>query len=657
MRLLLPLLLLVFSAAAAQNKALSFEEKRKRIERFANAQPDSVFIEATALLNEAKKSGTKAQLAKAQSTMALVKVYLSAIEDAKALNEKSLAFHQKTGDAAELAKNHFNLGVISERQSDYIGSIQNLLKAISYAKKSKDYVLIQKSYRGLAMSSLDQQNMDKALEYCQKSLEYQRFKKDGNQKAYALAAMGEVYRMKGDLPKANQYFQFAFDQFGAAHDEFGQAWVLTNWSLCHDLVKMTEMALEAQKIWNYAGPENTMSIMNLGNIGYNFMLIACNDSLVKTIRHPLIPKNAPSLLAEGEKYLRRSLAIAKKKKNRNAMVHHGANLSGVLYMRENFKSAYDELNKSFILYDSLYSQENKNKIAALESEKKLLVRDEKIRLDKLTLANKEKQKWYLIGGLVLLGVIGLLLFNQSRNRRKTNEKLTSLNEDLDRKNASLDQANKVNARFFGILNHDLRRPVYNLIHFLQLQKESPDILDEKTKKTIEAQNITSAENLLKSMEDLLLWSKSQMENFRPKPENVSVQSVFDDVARHFSGEQTVTIRYENPKDLLLFTDRNYLATVVRNLTGNAVTALSATPDPLIVWRAARADGKIELSITDNGPGMAKDQYRALYDETEVVGIKTGLGLHLIRDLANAIGCVITVESAPGKGSVFTLTFS
>ena len=61
-----------------------------------------------------------------------------------------------------------------------------------------------------------------------------------------------------------------------------------------------------------------------------------------------------------------------------------------------------------------------------------------------------------------------------------------------------------------------------------------------------------------------------------------------------------------------------------------------------------------LSVTDNGKGASQEQFKALYDEKEVVGIKSGLGLHLIRDLAKAIHCEITVDSKLGEGTTFTL---
>jgi signal transduction histidine kinase len=61
-----------------------------------------------------------------------------------------------------------------------------------------------------------------------------------------------------------------------------------------------------------------------------------------------------------------------------------------------------------------------------------------------------------------------------------------------------------------------------------------------------------------------------------------------------------------------------------------------------------------LSVADNGPGASPEQLGALYSGEAAIGIKTGLGLHLIRDLAKAIGCTISARSDTGKGMMFSL---
>ncbi|WP_276378931.1 ATP-binding protein [Flavobacterium sp. H4147] len=350
-----------------------------------------------------------------------------------------------------------------------------------------------------------------------------------------------------------------------------------------------------------------------------------------------------------------------------------ASVNALNYDKEFFVTINKKLSQSYAAlglwkeayyYNEIYSKYNdemmqesaKQNIANAEARYQNKTKQQKIQnlstentIKNIQISEAKKQRLFLISGLALVGIIGLLLFRQSQIRKKTNKKLQLLNQELD-------EANKIKARFFSILNHDLRSPVSNLIHFLHLQKESPELIDEETAQRMQTKIISGAENLLSSMEDILLWSKGQMENFKPHFKEIPVETVFEETRKHFSSIDNISISFENPENIVLNTDENYLKTIIRNLTGNAIKALDKTKNPSIIWKAGQKDHQFYLSITDNGPGGTQEKFKALYDESEVIGIKSGLGLHLIRDLANAINCKIEVCSKPGLGTTFTIKF-
>ena len=322
-------------------------------------------------------------------------------------------------------------------------------------------------------------------------------------------------------------------------------------------------------------------------------------------------------------------------------------ISAAQKLKGNYIKALEATETSMAYKDSIYNTENKETIKNLEDQRTIDLKNKELQLNRITLESKEKQKWFLISGLAFLAIIGSLLLYQNRSRKKTNEKLQLLNDELD-------AANKTKTRFFSILNHDLRSPVTNLIHFLHLQKETPELLDTESKKRLENKTISSAENLLNSMEDMLLWSKGQMENFKPQPKKIYVAAVFEDTKKHFGSEEKVKIIFENQTEIQLHTDENYLKTIIRNLTGNAIKATEKVENSTIIWKAWQENNQTFLSVTDNGKGASQEAFKALYDEKEVVGIKTGLGLHLIRDLAKAINCEIAVDSKQNEGTTITL---
>lgn len=403
---------------------------------------------------------------------------------------------------------------------------------------------------------------------------------------------------------------------------------------------------QSKAIWDRENPSYLLAVSNILGLAEEYIKLSQSDSLYQESALGISKKQ---LLVDAEKYLADAVNYSKQSNVQQNLMFAYGKLSELEDARGNYKKALEYINLNYEIYISIFSQENKNKIATLESKQKLLAKDKEIAIKKLILQQKQKQQWYFIGVIFLLAIIGGLLFYQSRNRKIINQKLQLLNSELD-------QANNTKTRFLGILNHDLRSPVSNLIDYLYLQKESPDLLNDETKNRIEKSTLAAAENLLNSMEDILQWSKSQMENFKPQARNVSVNSVFEDTQTHFSGVEGINLVFENPDNIQIQTDENYLKTILRNLTGNAVKALAGTENPTIIWKAFHEKNITCLSITDNGPGATKEQFKALYDDKEVVGINSGLGLHLIRDLAKAIDCRITVDTKIGFGTTILLVF-
>jgi len=325
-------------------------------------------------------------------------------------------------------------------------------------------------------------------------------------------------------------------------------------------------------------------------------------------------------------------------------------------LSENSDRAYLYLNTYTLAKDTLLKETAKKNIANAEARYQNNVKLQEIRSLKaentIHQLEEEKSKSQItVLLLVLLMVVGIsgFIYYKSKERKKTNEKLQQLN-------AELDEANQVKARFFGILNHDLRSPLANLIHLLELKKENDHAIDQATIIRLENQSIDSAQNLLISMEDMLLWGKGQMSNFEPQMKPISVEVLFRYIASYFESETKIAFSFENSNDLKLISDENILKTILRNLTSNAIKALVRVEHPSIRWSARHDDDFTYLTITDNGHGVSKDHLKALYDETEVVGVKNGLGLHLIRDLSGIVDCNIELESSTPNGTTFCLRF-
>lgn len=589
---------------------------------------------------------TKVDSLKVKALLKLAYAYrLNDFEKGMGFADEALKLAQKIKWERGLAVCYNNIGngyLDSGKHSEALGYY---LKSLEYSKKhfSSRHVTLM----NISNIYLREKNFDLSKKYINESYKIAQKTDDIKTVGACYYQMGLIARDEEQKEKSKAYFEKALKIFRKENSVFHIA-ELTNFlaEVTPNYKLKMNYLLESKTIWDTIAPDYLSAVNNKINLSTTYLELYNNEDL----RKKYSTKSKTELLTEAEDMLRKAAQYSEASNVQQNLMDSYGRLADVYALKKQHKEAYDYLVKHHNLRDSIFSQERKNKMATLESQKEIELRDKQIQLNKLTLETKEREKWLYIGGILLLATIGTLLFYQSRNRRKTNEKLQLLN-------AELDNANKTKSRFFSILNHDLRGPVSNLIHFLHLQKENPELLDEENKKRLENKTISGAENLLSSMEDLLLWSKGQMEHFAPQPNHLFISKIFDDTEKHFSSEENVAISFENLQNIELFSDENYLKTIIRNLTGNALKALEKTAEPAINWKAWKEHNSIYLSVSDNGEGIHQEQFKALYDDKEVIGIKSGLGLHLIRDLAKAIDCEITVDSKPNEGTTFTLKFN
>ena len=591
------------------------------------------------------KFSNQKEIQKAETSKNIASYYKKKSQYYKAIEYQQKAqslFENTKMSSSEKSKNialcNQNIGSNYFLIGDHKKAMDYYIKAYKVIPENIDLLL---NIQGVFSS---QDNYEKAFFYAEKAMEVAYKTKDISNLDRIWGIKSDIYLNQKDSVNGFKALEKSIEYSKKENDFEQLAITYTNYAdLLKDSSKKIDLYLKAKYLWDKYHPNNLLAISNGISIANFYRNSVDKPELLKEnniTRQEAIQKAETILLQQIENCKR----INHKGKNLQYSLEC---LSYVYELKTDYKKANDYFKECVYLYDSLNSIDSKNKILNIEASYNLAQKDKEIQLNQKIIEQEKKQKWFYIFGIGLLAIIGGLLFYQSRNRKKTNEKLQLLNSELD-------QANKTKTRFFSILNHDLRSPVANLIHFLHLQKDSPELLDEETKNRMQNKTITGAENLLSSMEDILLWSKGQMENFKPQPKKVAVNQLFDDTKKVFSGYQKIKFEYQNPDNIAIFTDENYLKTIIRNLTSNAINVFTTTQNPTIIWKAWQENGISYLSVTDNGPGASKEQFKALYDDKEVVGIKTGLGLHLIRDLAKAIDCEISVDSKIDIGTTFTL---
>jgi signal transduction histidine kinase len=545
------------------------------------------------------------------------------------------------------AKYLFELGQIFSNESNYENASSNFYKALEIYKKINHKIKIADCKKNIGVIKFYQKDLTGAEHLFNEAIDVYAANGLYVQCGNCYKNMGDVALLQKDTTKCKKNYEIALQYSTRTKDSIGLACIYSNLAIANWYQGNTNFTdlQKARDIWEKVSPYHTLSVMNLGNLGVHYLARVQNDPNKNT--KALTPEQR-SNLQKGQFYLDEAIRRFKVNKDIDNMAYFTGVLAELQGEKGDFENAYKNFHEFYDLSDSIYSQESKNKLAKIESQQEIDKKNSEIALQNLTISNQRKQKYYFIGGLLLLGIIGSLLYYQSRTRKKTNTTLMVLNNQLD-------EANKVKAKFFGILSHDLRSPVANLINFLQLQKRNPGILSEQQIAERENKLSGSAESLLETMEGMLLWSKGQMENFKPEATLVSADSLFEYIKNFFTDTANVSFRFSNPDDVMLQTDEHYLKTIMQNLTANAIKALQQTNEAAIQWKAWEEKGKLYLSITDNGPGITDEQAKSLFDEKNVTGTRHGLGLHIIRDLAKAIKCNISISKDNTAGTTFMLT--
>lgn len=218
----------------------------------------------------------------------------------------------------------------------------------------------------------------------------------------------------------------------------------------------------------------------------------------------------------------------------------------------------------------------------------------------------------------------------------------------------LGRADRARKAFIANASHELRTPLFSLGGYVELMREEE--LDEQTQREFLDVMHNQIVRMTKLATDLLDLSKLDTGSVDIQIEQVDLCKLAKSVAREFDpqaaneeSEVTVTV----PDDLRVSCDPDRTAQIIRILVDNA---LHHTPDGTAIEVGAREDdGKVLVTVRDNGPGIAPEDINRIFDRFHT-GDKTGgtgLGLSIAKEMAMAMDGELTVKSEPGA-TEFTL---
>jgi len=215
------------------------------------------------------------------------------------------------------------------------------------------------------------------------------------------------------------------------------------------------------------------------------------------------------------------------------------------------------------------------------------------------------------------------------------------------------------------MSHELRTPLHTVIGFAELLAEELEgPLNEKQQRFVDHIHKDSL-HLLELINDILDISKIESGRLELRREVFDMATALEETLstiRPQAKAKSIELQTHMSIPGAIFADRLRIKQILFNLLSNA---LKFTPEGgRVRVEGAQNDGFIEISVTDTGIGIPKEQHEAVFDKFYQVGATTkgvregtGLGLAISKALVEEHGGRIRLESEPGKGSRFAFTIA
>jgi two-component system phosphate regulon sensor histidine kinase PhoR len=218
--------------------------------------------------------------------------------------------------------------------------------------------------------------------------------------------------------------------------------------------------------------------------------------------------------------------------------------------------------------------------------------------------------------------------------------------------------------FAANVSHELRTPITNIKGYVETLLEVGVGDAEQTDKFLAVIH-RNTERLAFIIEDLLALARLEQPDAKStlQRQAVTVQHLVDSVLAHVEqqiAERHIRIDTNIPNDLLANLNPQLIEQALGNLLSNAIK-YSPPRTPVMIAATQSSDGDLELSVTDRGPGIAREHLPRLFERfyrvdrarsREMGG--TGLGLAIVKHIAHVHGGRVEVESNLGKGSTFRI---
>jgi two-component system sensor histidine kinase PhcS len=245
-----------------------------------------------------------------------------------------------------------------------------------------------------------------------------------------------------------------------------------------------------------------------------------------------------------------------------------------------------------------------------------------------------------------------------------NEELTATLKRLRETELQLDQSEKLASigRLSAGIVHEINNPLNYVKSAIFLLKKKSKGLPEDVAESVNriAADIGEGiDRVAAIVSDLRTFAHPENRGCRP----VNLHEITRKALRLLNkeiGDRSVTLVDEVPEGLIAQGDENHLIQIVLNLLQNSLDALQGRAEPQILLKAVEQDSRVLLIVRDNGSGIPQANLAKIFDPfftTKPVGQGMGLGLSLCYRMIQGMGGEVSVDTAEGSHTQFTISLA
>jgi signal transduction histidine kinase len=272
------------------------------------------------------------------------------------------------------------------------------------------------------------------------------------------------------------------------------------------------------------------------------------------------------------------------------------------------------------------------------------------------------QTWWFYGFLILLAMLMLAIFLQSRNKKIQRQKellemeVAQRTEDLWQSERKVKQNARFKSQVTSLVLHDVRSPLYYLNKitgsiYNASKGEVPEFFREQLKELH-----LSVKEVSEYAQNLFAWVSAQQDEFVMRPTIVKLPHLLQELCANYhllATENKNTITHNADDSLAMVTQADLLQIVLRNLVDNAI---KYTQGGHIILSAREKNNSMQIIVQDTGKGMAQEKINRLMAEggDQTVNTRSGMGYRYIRDLLIKMGGKLFINSEEGVGTEVTI---